>query len=102
MPTKIPNLEELDKSQSGNLVGSSLVWTCLTLPNLGFLWVFFKYPNISKNGNPLFFLWTRQIAKLWTCGGWLTFSQKNKAKEDGYSEVARLPLTGGQKPIMKI
>ena len=49
-----------------------------------------------------FFLWTRQIAKLWTCGGWLTFSQKNKAKEDGYSEVARLPLTGGQKPIMKI
>ena len=30
-------------------------WTCLTLPNLGFLWVFFKYPKISKNGNPLFF-----------------------------------------------
>ena len=29
--------------------------TCLTLPNLGFLWVFFKYPKISKNGNPLFF-----------------------------------------------
>ena len=27
----------------------------LTLPNLGFLWVFFKYPKISKNGNPLFF-----------------------------------------------
>ena len=27
---------------------------CLTLPNLGFLWVFFKYPKISKNGNPLF------------------------------------------------
>ena len=26
-----------------------------TLPNLGFLWVFFKYPKISKNGNPLFF-----------------------------------------------
>ena len=25
-PTKFPN------------------WTCLTLPNLGFLWVFFKYP----------------------------------------------------------
>ena len=25
------------------------------LPNLGFLWVFFKYPKISKNGNPLFF-----------------------------------------------
>ena len=30
-------------------------WTCLTLPNLGFLWVFFKNPKISKNGNPLFF-----------------------------------------------
>ena len=51
IPTKIPNLEEWDKSQSGN----SLVPTCLTLPNLGFLWVFFKYPKISKNGNPLFF-----------------------------------------------
>ena len=55
IPTKIPNLEEWDKSQSGNLVGNSLVGTCLTLPNLGFLWVFFKYPKISKNGNPLFF-----------------------------------------------
>ena len=55
IPTKIPNLEERDKSQSGNLVGNSLVGTCLTLPNLGFLWVFFKYPKISKNGNPLFF-----------------------------------------------
>ena len=42
-------------SQSGNLVGNSLVGTCLTLPNLGFLWVFFKYPKISKSGNPLFF-----------------------------------------------
>ena len=40
---------------SGNLVGNSLVGTCLTLPNLGFLWVFFKHPKISKNGNPLFF-----------------------------------------------
>ena len=28
---------------------------CLTLPNLGFLWVFFKYPKISNIGNPLFF-----------------------------------------------
>ena len=52
---KIPNLEEWDKSQSGNLAGNSLVGTCLTLPNLGFLWVFFKYPKISKNGNLLFF-----------------------------------------------
>ena len=42
-------------SQAGNLVGNSLVGTSLTLPNLGFLWVFFKYPKISKNGNPLFF-----------------------------------------------
>ena len=27
------------------------------MPNLGFLWVwvFFKYPKISRNGNPLFF-----------------------------------------------
>ena len=39
----------------GNLVGNSMVGICLTLPNLGFLWVFFKYPKISKNGNPLFF-----------------------------------------------
>ena len=53
---KIPNLEEWDKFQYGNLVGNSLVGTCLTLPaNLGFLWVFFKYPKISKHGNPLFF-----------------------------------------------
>ena len=34
---------------------SSLIGTCLTLPNLGFLWVFFEYPKISKNGNLLFF-----------------------------------------------
>ena len=44
-----------DKSQPGNSQPSSLVGTCLTLPNLGFWWVFFKYPKISKNGNPLFF-----------------------------------------------
>ena len=43
------------KSQSGNLVGNSLVGTCLTLLNLGFLWIFFKQPKISKNGNPLSF-----------------------------------------------
>ena len=29
--------------------------TWLGLPNLGFLWVFFKYPKIFKNGNLLFF-----------------------------------------------
>ena len=39
----------------GNLVGNSLIGICLTLPNLGFLWVFFKYPKISKIGNPIFF-----------------------------------------------
>ena len=45
----------LDKSQPGNSQLSSQIGTCLTLPNLGFLWVFFKYPKISKKGNPLFF-----------------------------------------------
>ena len=51
------NPKEWDKSQPGNLVRNSLVGTCLSLPNLGFLWVFFKYPKISKNGNLLFVLW---------------------------------------------
>ena len=37
------------------MVGNSLVGICLTLPNLGFFWVFFTYPKISKHGNPLFF-----------------------------------------------
>ena len=55
IPSKILNLEERDKSQPGNLVGNSLVGNCLTLPNLGFLWVFFKYPKISNIGNLLFF-----------------------------------------------
>ena len=32
-----------------------MVWTCLTLPNLGFWWVFFKYPEISNIGNLIFF-----------------------------------------------
>ena len=52
---KNPKFGRVRQVQSGNLVGNSLVGTCLTLPNLGFLWVFFKYPKISKNGNPLFF-----------------------------------------------
>ena len=51
----MPNLEKWDKSKPGNSQPSSLVGTCLTLPNLGFLWVFFKYSKISKNGNLLFF-----------------------------------------------
>ena len=42
-------------SQPGKLVGNSLVGTCVTLPNLGFLWVFFKYPKISNNWNLLCF-----------------------------------------------
>ena len=37
------------------VVPGSLIGTCLTLPNLGFLWVFFKYPKISKNESLLFF-----------------------------------------------
>ena len=52
---KNPKFGRVRQVQSGNLVGNSLVGTCLTLPNLGFLWVFFKYPKISRNGNPLFF-----------------------------------------------
>ena len=52
---KIPNLEERHESQPGNLVGNSLVGTCLTLPNLGFLWVFLKYPKVFNIGNLLFF-----------------------------------------------
>ena len=48
---KIPNLAKWDKSQPGNSQPSSLIGTCLTLPNLGFLWAFFKFPKISKNGN---------------------------------------------------
>ena len=55
IPIKIPNLAKWDKSQPANSQPSSLIGTCLTLPNLGFLWVFFKYPKISKNGNQLFF-----------------------------------------------
>ena len=55
IPIKIPNLAKWDKSQPGNSQPSSLVGTCLTLPNLEFLWVFFKYPKLSKNGDLLFF-----------------------------------------------
>ena len=44
-------------------LGNSLVGTCLILPNLEFLWVCFKYPKISKNGNPLFFPVTLIVAR---------------------------------------
>ena len=53
---KNPKFGRVRQVQSGNLVGNSLVGTCLTLPNLGFLWVFFKYPKISKMGIRYFFL----------------------------------------------
>ena len=52
---KNPKFGRVKQVQLGNLVGNSLVGTCLTLPNLGFLWLFFKYPKISNNGNVLFF-----------------------------------------------
>ena len=50
-----PKFDKVRQVPTGNSQPSSLVWTCLTLPNLGFLWVFFKYPKISKNGNLFFF-----------------------------------------------
>ena len=52
---KNPNLAKWEKSQLGNSQPSSLIGTYLTLPNLGFWWVFFKYPKISKNGNLFLF-----------------------------------------------
>ena len=52
---KNPKFGKVRQDQPGNSQPSSQIGTCLTLPNLGFLWVFFKYPKISKNGNPLFF-----------------------------------------------
>ena len=61
---KIPNLAKWDKSQPGNSQPSSQIGTCLTLPNLGFLWVFFKYSKISKNGNRLFFP-VHDVAFIW-------------------------------------
>ena len=63
---KNPNLEEWDKSQSGNLVGNSLVGTCLTLPNLGFLCVFLIYPKISNKG--LVKKYRGVGRNIWKCG----------------------------------
>ena len=57
-------MEEWDKSQSGNLIGNSLVGTCLILPNLGLLRVFFKYPKITNNGNLLFFPVNRVVLQV--------------------------------------
>ena len=59
-----------DKSQPGNSQPSSLIGTYLTLPNLGFLWVFFKYPKTSKNGNLLFF----PVLKLQIFQSWFMFN----------------------------
>ena len=68
-PMKIPNLEEWNKSQSKNLVGNSLVATCLTLPNLGFfMGITLKYP---KMGICYFFL----CCLVWPSNfSWFTFS----------------------------
>ena len=52
---KNPKFKRVRQVPPRKLVGNSLVGTCLSLPNLGFLWVFFKYPKISNIGNLLFF-----------------------------------------------
>ena len=52
---KNPIFGKVRQFQPGNSQPSYLIGTCLTLPNLGFLWVFFKYSKISINGNLLFF-----------------------------------------------
>ena len=60
---KNPKVGKVRQVPTWEFPTSSQIGTCLTLPNLGFLWVFFKYPKISKNGNPFFFLWARQKAE---------------------------------------
>ena len=54
-PIKIPNLAEREKSQSGNFLGIPWLGIVSLFQIWDFYWVFFKYPKISKNGNPLFF-----------------------------------------------
>ena len=49
--SKIPNLEERDKSQLGNLVGNSLIGICLTLPNLGFFYGYSLFFPVTKTSN---------------------------------------------------
>ena len=44
---KNPKFGRVRQVPPRKLVGNSLVGTCLTLPNLGFLWVFFKYPKLG-------------------------------------------------------
>ena len=52
---KNPKFGRVRQVPTWELGWDSLVGTCLTLPNLGFLWLFFKYPKISNIGNMLFF-----------------------------------------------
>ena len=52
---KNPKFGRVRQTPIRELVGNSLIEICLTLPNLGFLWVFFKFPKRSKHENPLFF-----------------------------------------------
>ena len=65
----MPNLAKWDKSQPGNFQPSSLVGTCLTLPNLGFLWVFFKINTLKypKMGICYFFLWYQFVVSQIMC-----------------------------------
>ena len=58
---KNPKFGRVRQVPTRKLGWNSPVGTCLTLPNLGFLWVFFKYPKVSKNGNLLFFLVNRLL-----------------------------------------
>ena len=75
-----------DKSQPGNSQPSSLIGTCLTLPNLGFLWVFFKFPKISKNGNRLFFPVSGSIS---TSGSSSNIPDQLEFENAGFEERAR-------------
>ena len=51
-----PQKSQIWESETNPIQGiPNQIGICLTLPNLGFLWVFFKYPKISKIGNLLFF-----------------------------------------------
>ena len=52
---RFPFLDILGYLKNTHKNPNSLVGTCFTLPNLRFLWVFFKYPKIFNIGNLLFF-----------------------------------------------
>ena len=97
IPIKIPDLAKWDKSQPGNSQPSSLIRTCLTLPNLGFLWVFFKYPKISRNGNLLFFScvcgYSRKVK-------WLEFDRSNNDPKIAARFYLDAVLNGGGCPMI--